>query len=139
MPANDETPHQRLARAVRDRRVWLGLSVRAASRLASVSRGTWQALEDATRVIQSRNYGGVQRALQWPIGQIESLLAGRISVADATKAPLIDNLATPQSDASVDLRDDVERKLWAITDLSEDERWAYIFQHRARQERRYGE
>ncbi|MEV6879150.1 hypothetical protein [Amycolatopsis sp. NPDC051128] len=38
-----------------------------------------------------------------------------------------------------ELRDDIERQLWAISALSEEERWSYIDQHRARQARRYGD
>lgn len=40
------------------------------------------------------------------------------------------------SEDELDLRDETERKLWAITDLPEDDRWEYIYQHRARKQRR---
>ncbi|WP_318306006.1 hypothetical protein [Amycolatopsis solani] len=45
----------------------------------------------------------------------------------------------PEPEPGPDLLDDVERKLWAITDLSEDERWSYIYQHRARTAQRFGD
>jgi len=35
-----------------------------------------------------------------------------------------------------ELRDDIERQFWAITDLSEEERWIFIDLHRARTQRR---
>lgn len=69
-----ETPQQRLSRQVRTRRQELGLSVRAASKLASVDRNTWASLEDGSRVTQDRHYGGIERALQWSTGHILALL-----------------------------------------------------------------
>lgn len=69
-----ETPQQRLSRRVRTRRQELGLSVRAASKLAGVDRNTWASLEDGSRVTQDRHYGGIERTLQWPTGHILALL-----------------------------------------------------------------
>lgn len=68
------TPQQRLAIAVKNRRVKLGLSVRAAAKAAGVDRNTWSSVEDSSRVLQDRNYGKFEAALQWPDGEIERVL-----------------------------------------------------------------
>lgn len=71
-----ETPAQRLSRTVRERRQYLGLSVRAAAKLAGVDRATWTALEEGTRVTQDRHYGGIERALEWPAGHMAGVVRG---------------------------------------------------------------
>src|SRR5262245_48992186 len=66
----------KLARAVRDRRLQLRLSARAAADLAGVARGTWIALEDASRRTAETNYAGIERALQWKAGSVARILDG---------------------------------------------------------------
>jgi len=70
----DETPQQRLARLAKARRTELGLSVRAASMAAGIDRNTWSWMEAGTRVLQDRNYAKVEKALQWPTGEIPRIL-----------------------------------------------------------------
>jgi transcriptional regulator with XRE-family HTH domain len=67
-------PQQRLAQAVRDRRLKLGLSVRAAAKKAGVDRNTWMSVEDGSRTLQDRNYAKFEHALDWPDGAIEARL-----------------------------------------------------------------
>lgn len=69
-----ETAQQRLARRVRQRRMELGLSVRAAAKVAGIDRDTWSKLEDGTRATQDRNYNAIERTLEWPQGEIDSIL-----------------------------------------------------------------
>jgi hypothetical protein len=71
-----ETAQQRLPRAVKERRLYLRLSVRAAAKLAGIDRGTWMALEEGSRKTQDSNYAGIEMALQWPPGQIVKILKG---------------------------------------------------------------
>jgi transcriptional regulator with XRE-family HTH domain len=70
----EETAQQRLARRVRQRRMELGLSVRAAAKAAGIDRDTWSKLEDSTRATQDRNYNAIERTLEWPQGEIDSIL-----------------------------------------------------------------
>lgn len=89
--AGAQTAQERLAQAVRDRRTWLGLSVREAAKQAEISRGTWQALEDGSRVTRDHNYGGIQRALDWPPGEIDRILKDD---ADGQRGPTDAEIAT---------------------------------------------
>lgn len=66
---------QRVAEAIRSRRVALGLSQRAAE---GVSPATWTKLENA----QQQSYkpfvlANVERVLQWPFGTIQDIAIGQ--------------------------------------------------------------
>ncbi|MFC3454066.1 helix-turn-helix domain-containing protein [Amycolatopsis speibonae] len=84
--STDETPQQRLARRVKERRVQLQISVRAAAKAAGVDRNTWASLEDGTRVLQDRNYSKIETALSWPAGEIERILAPIDNEVEASAA-----------------------------------------------------
>jgi len=71
-----ETPQQRLSRMVKERRVELRLSVRAAAAHAGIDRGTWMALEEGSRKTQDTRYAGIEEALEWPSGYIVKVLSG---------------------------------------------------------------
>lgn len=63
----------------------------------------------------------IETALGLPAGATDDFLDGKL-----------DELrASGRQPSGPDLRDNVERKLWAITELSEPLRWNYIYQHRA--------
>lgn len=79
----DETPQERLARLVKERRLELRLSVRAAAKAAGVDRNTWSTLEDGSRVLQDRNYDKVETALNWSSGEVLRILAPGRGAADA--------------------------------------------------------
>lgn len=70
-----ETPQQRLSRMVKERRLELRLSVRAAAGRAGIDRGTWMALEEGSRKTQDSSYAGIQAALEWPAGHIIKILS----------------------------------------------------------------
>jgi hypothetical protein len=72
----DETPRERLANAMANRRRELRLSVRAAAQRAGVDRATWSSAETATRQIAEYNYAGVEAALDWQPGSVDQILAG---------------------------------------------------------------
>ncbi|MFI2667882.1 helix-turn-helix domain-containing protein [Micromonospora carbonacea] len=65
-----------LGTRVRDRRVELGLSARAASQAAGIDRNTWSYLENGTRRTAEFNYAGIERALRWAPGSIRAILGG---------------------------------------------------------------
>lgn len=73
-------------------------------------------------------FDAIERGLKWPPGCMAAYLeTGAVGIlpGELTPAP-----------TGPELRDDIERQLWAITDLTEDERWVYIDLHRARVQRR---
>jgi transcriptional regulator with XRE-family HTH domain len=75
---DDRDAHARLAELVKSRRLSRRLSVSAAARAAHIDRATWTNLENRTRRLQQYNYAGVERALGWESGSIESVLAGGV-------------------------------------------------------------
>lgn len=86
-----EEARKRLGAFVRQRRVQLDLSVRAIAKMAGVDRGTWQGLEDGTRTTRDHKLSGVERALLWAEGSVETILAGgRPELADQRSAEVDD-------------------------------------------------
>lgn len=71
-----EDAHDRLAELVKTRRKGQGLSVSAAARAAAINRDTWTDFENGTRRLREYNYAGIERALDWGPGSIDSILAG---------------------------------------------------------------
>lgn len=67
---------EELAESIRDRRLLLGLSVRAAANEAGIDRETWTNAEAAKRQLSRRHWAGVERALRWAPGSISRILAG---------------------------------------------------------------
>jgi transcriptional regulator with XRE-family HTH domain len=120
---------KRLATAVLNRRAELRVSQEEFVRDVDLSVKGLQRIEsgELTR-IRAKTIGELDRAARWRPGSVQVTLDG--------------GDPTPLDDAGGDLRDEAERQLWAITDLSEEERWAFIDLHRARQSResrRFGE
>lgn len=68
--------YELLQAAIRERRIELGMSISAAARIAGVSRATWTGAERGERATEAYNFGAIERALRWPAGTIERLLAG---------------------------------------------------------------
>ncbi|HEV2780378.1 MAG TPA: hypothetical protein VGX25_13395 [Actinophytocola sp.] len=110
------------------RRDDLGLSMSAAARSAGVNRLTWRAWEKDMSVPESYNHVKIERVLRWERGSVAEVLNGRPPVELADEA-----------DSQPDLRDETEREIWAITELSEEVRWAYIIRRRRRLEGRNGD
>jgi transcriptional regulator with XRE-family HTH domain len=71
-----EEPRERLGRHVRQRRLQLNLSVRAAAQAAGLDRATWQGLEDGTRTTRDHKLAGIERVLGWVEGSVHTILAG---------------------------------------------------------------
>jgi hypothetical protein len=129
---------KRLARYVVNRRVALGYRTRQAfADEIGVTAHTLGVLEKGRRVSPD-TLAAVENGLQWEPGSADLVLEGGapIIVGELAKAP---PQAAPQAPPYPDLRDEVERRLWAVTEAPEEERWSYIMQHRAvereRQER----
>lgn len=66
----------RLGRVVADRRLELGLSVRAAAARAGINRATWGTLEDGDRRLSKHLWTAVEEALFWEPGSIDRIIAG---------------------------------------------------------------
>lgn len=66
----------RLGRAVAERRLELGLSVRAAAMIAEINRATWGTLEEGDRRLSRHLWKGVEGALNWAPGSVSRILAG---------------------------------------------------------------
>jgi transcriptional regulator with XRE-family HTH domain len=64
----------RLGKAVRDRRLELGLTQAEAAKIALVSDTTWLSVETG-KPASERTYRGIARALQWTAGSIAVVLA----------------------------------------------------------------
>jgi len=75
-PADDTQGRKRLGELVKQRRLAIPLSVRAAADLAKIARGTWDSLEDGSRRTLNTAYAGIERALQWAPGSVEAILRG---------------------------------------------------------------
>jgi hypothetical protein len=100
--------------------------IRAFSAATGIHERTLGKLENGHTVGQN-TLTAVEIALDWGPQSAKSILAGG-EPTEATSAP--------RSSGGPDLLDDVERKLWAITDLAEEDRWTYINFHRARKQQR---
>lgn len=114
----------RLGKLVERRRIELGLSVRAAAKLAGIDRATWAALEDGSRLTQDRHYAGIERALQWPTSYVQSIASGEHPDARDPNEP--------------ELLDDNERLIWSMDALDEDLRRDYIRIYRKRKNKPSG-
>jgi hypothetical protein len=77
----------RLGEAMRQRRLELGLSVRAAAQLAELNRATWSSAERGTRTLRQHNQAGVEYALGWAPGHAAVLLSGTAQPDPATASP----------------------------------------------------
>jgi hypothetical protein len=102
--------------------------IRALSTATGIHERTLGKLENGHPV--GRNtLTAVEIAINWGPQSCELVLAGGEPI-DLGPLPEGQQLAS-----GPELRDDIERKLWAITELTEDDRWTYIDLHRARQQR----
>lgn len=70
-----DDPLQRLGALVRRRRIVLNLSQRDAAARARISDQTWLNIENG-RGATERKLAQVERALDWPSGTIDSVMAG---------------------------------------------------------------
>lgn len=118
---------QRLADLMERRRAELRLTWKEVAARASTSEATLRRVRKEHNIaITIDTATAIEDGLHWARGSVSAILAGgEPTVAGPTAIR-----------DEPDLRDDVERKLWAITDLPEDDRWEYIYQHRARKQRR---
>ncbi|WP_213012416.1 hypothetical protein, partial [Paractinoplanes toevensis] len=124
-PEGDET-RSRLAKAVRDRRLQIPLSVRAAAEKAGMARSTWIALEEATRRTAETNYVGIEDTLHWQRGSIVSILSGgdpKLSVLVITDADQDHStLADLKSGPTASTTDDPLIRIMKNPDLSDEQK-----------------
>jgi DNA-binding XRE family transcriptional regulator len=93
-----------LARAVRARRIELGLSVEDAAASANVSAKAWRMMEMGTSQPSLLMLGSVGRALKWTAATIEGLLEDELSVAEGEVVvdlvgPSPDDVESPEEGA----------------------------------------
>lgn len=81
--------------AVRQRRLALGLSARAAAAEAGMARNTWTALEAGTQRMLIHRYVDVERVLRWAPGSVEAVLRGE----DPVELPVA---TTPEEPTALD-------------------------------------
>lgn len=77
--------------------------------------------------VGAATFEAIEDGLEWPEGSIASYLETG-DEAVFTSGP------TRAAEPPDELRDDTERKLWAITELPPDARWSYVLQWRAMQQ-----
>lgn len=118
---------ERLDEAMKERRKELRIQWNRVAELAGMTYGNLHKIRTGQIAISEDAAYGLEIALQWTHGSIDAVLAG----GTPTK---IDE--AKHADEPADLRDDTERRLWALADLPEDERWALIYTHRAEQAQR---
>src|SRR5262245_44782522 len=103
-----------LARAVRDRRLELGLSLRAAGPAAGMKRVAWAELENGDHRLGQRFWAGLERALAWAPGSVAAILAGgEPTVATNAHARVAIGTGTA-NDAKTSLATDLEAEVERI-------------------------
>lgn len=81
--------HERLADAIEDRRGELGLSLREVAQLAKITGETLRAVRKGANDPSALTKRGIERALQWAPGSVDSVLAGgRPRAARAPRSPM---------------------------------------------------
>lgn len=108
-------PISEIAELVRDRRVHLRLSQRAAAIAAGVSPTTWQSLEKHHQAISEMTWVGMAKPLRWPVDWYDRLLAGE----DPAGFPDVDHGAGTSGDDADDLKRTIERLTVAVERLYE--------------------
>lgn len=117
-----DTARHRLARLVRQQRLALGLSVRAAAKKAGVDRATWAGLEDGSRSTQDRHYAGIERALEWATGSIEAILAspsGR-PILSADQPSPAGHVAVRLDELAEEWGEEVLQEAWRLREAKRD-------------------
>lgn len=87
---------------------------------------TWWEWERGRRHPYDSNYGGIEDVMEWEPGSVQSIMDG----GEPVEKPHVD--PPWLVDGALDLRDEVEREIWTITELGEATRWAYINRRRRR-------
>lgn len=108
--ADGAPEHRRLAEAVKARRLAVGLSIRAAATQAGIARGTWIALEEASRRTANTAYAAIEQTLGWTPGSIAAVLGGGEPTEDRKpaappKGPADEALIRVMSDPRISDRD----------------------------------
>lgn len=118
---------QRLASWVVSTRDQLGMTTQAAlSERSGASLRQVGEVENGRRV-GAKTLARIERALGWEPGSARQTLRG----GEPTR---IDEPSEP-----VGLRDEAERKIWAIDEIPEEDRWTFIHLRRSKQEQQAAE
>lgn len=87
MAAMDARGWPGLAEAVAQRRLELGLSIRAAADRAGVDRATWATIENGTSRLSRHRWSALERALLWEPGSVTAVVGGGAPTAMAGPPP----------------------------------------------------
>lgn len=112
---------ERVADAMDAQRAELGIKWSDVAKRADMSVKTLERFRNGKLSAYSRgNIRAIERALGWERGSIDAIRNGG------------EPTLTGDTPADIDLRDDIERQIWAISELEEDLRWSYIYMRRAK-------
>lgn len=75
-PTEDETPRERLARLMDERRADLELNWQEVADTAGLTREGLRKIRYGTRAMQTDSKVGLERALRWKRGSVNAILAG---------------------------------------------------------------
>ncbi|MET8747216.1 helix-turn-helix transcriptional regulator [Streptomyces sp. NPDC004728] len=131
----DPAVNPRVAQAIQNDRLALGLTKRQASEAAGVTYMTYRMAEKGAGV-RDTTYASIERAFKRPPG---TYLAIRNGAPNSTTDPTVDTPPAPDvTDTAFELNvnDSREVRIFAITDLSEEERIWHIRQMRHRDAQR---
>lgn len=104
----------------------------ALAQAASIGLRTVVAVQRGEKV-SARTLRKIENTLKLPTGSTDDFLEEKIDeLVPLAGADQRQNAA--ESEEPAGLHDEVERKLWAIDELSEEDRWTYIYEYRARQQ-----
>jgi hypothetical protein len=104
----------RLATAVKKRRLELYPSRLAAAKAAGVSKDTWRKVEEGDPAVRETSYAKMDQALHWMVGSCTTILTGGEPVA-VDHQDGVDVVHTPQSMLPEDVRIAVTDAAMAVT------------------------
>ena len=114
--STDDLP--RLARAVKQRRLALGLARLAAAKQAGISKDTWQRVEEAV-LVRDMSYAAIDPVLGWAVGSCQSIRAGGspTPVGQSQAAPDVTFATVSDGERGAVARSIIESATIAVTDL----------------------
>ncbi|WP_330435725.1 MULTISPECIES: helix-turn-helix domain-containing protein [Streptomyces] len=131
----DPALNARVAQAIQKDRLALGLTKRQASEAAGVTYMTYRMAEKGAGV-RDTTYAAIERAFKRPPGTYLAIHNGAPDPATDTTADTPPAPDVTGTDFELNVNDSREVRIFAITDLSEDERIWHIRQMRHRDAQR---
>ncbi|MEU8834831.1 MULTISPECIES: helix-turn-helix domain-containing protein [unclassified Streptomyces] len=129
----DPAVNECVARAIREDRLALGLTKRQASEAADVTYMTYRQAEKGAGV-RDTTYAAIERAFNRPPGRYRAIREGAPPSTPNVSTDTPPTVST--ADFELDINDSREVRIFAITDLPEEERIWHILQMRHRDAQR---